>query len=82
MAEPARGYYSAYRPKGPKRQSGNNDHSMEGITRGPDLVHSTTTLGPLAQLFDRFPLVTRLIALREDYVAQLSSSSVEEYFTR
>jgi hypothetical protein len=27
-------------------------------------------LGPPAQLFDRFPLVTRLIALREDCVAR------------
>jgi hypothetical protein len=49
---------------------------------GPDLVHSTTTLGPLAQLFDRFSLVTRLIVLREDYVGSLSSSRVELSFTR
>jgi hypothetical protein len=44
---------------------------MEGITtRGPEVVHSITTLGPLAQLFDRLPSVTRLIALREGYVAR------------
>lgn len=33
----------------------------------------STTLGLLAQLFDRLPLVTRLIALREDYVAHCTA---------
>ena len=54
-----------------KRGYVRNQHSTEGRnTRGPDVVHSTTTLDPPGQLFDRFPLVTRLIALREDYVAR------------